>query len=153
MRGRKAKPTQQKLLSGNPGKRKLNLLEPVYDRLSLDTPPSPLLNEDGQRMWIFVLRELVPQGILYITDMQAVTNYCIAYQNLCRATRDIEKYDSLQIDQNGKLSRNPALVTQKEAEAMMRSIGSSLGLDPSSRQRLIGKADDAHNNPFAELLQ
>lgn len=153
MRGRKPKPLEQKILNGNAGKRPLNKNAPVYDKLDIHTAPPDLLNEDGKRMWGFLLRELVPQGVLCITDIQAVANYCIAYQNLCQSTRDIEKYGGTIVDDTGNLKRNPAYVTQKEAESMMRSIGSGLGLDPSSRQRLTGKADEQASNPFAELLQ
>lgn len=35
---------------------------------------------------------------------------------------------------------------------MMASYGGLLGLDPSSRQRLIGKKPEGNGNPFFDLL-
>ena len=37
--------------------------------------------------------------------------------------------------------------------ADMAKFGSLLGLDPSSRTRLVGNADNKIENPFAELMQ
>lgn len=40
----------------------------------------------------------------------------------------------------GGMVKNPELTAKKEQESEMSSTGSMLGLDPSSRQRLIGLA-------------
>ncbi|MGY4677656.1 phage terminase small subunit P27 family [Pasteurella sp. P03HT] len=151
-RGRKPKPTAVKKRQGNPGKRKLNDSEPAFSELSADTPPPDDLNDDGVIMWQFVLKELCPQGIILKTDLETVANYCIAYQNRKRANADIEKYGSI-IETDTGLKRNPAYTTLKESTADMAKFGALLGLDPSSRSRLIGKADNQPVNPFAELLQ
>ncbi|HDR1156746.1 TPA: phage terminase small subunit P27 family [Pasteurella multocida] len=151
-RGRKPKPTVVKKRQGNPGKRKLNDSEPAFSELSVDTPPPDDLNNDGAIMWQFVLKELCPQGIILKTDLETVANYCIAYQNRKQANADIEKYGSI-IETDSGLKRNPAYTTLKEATADMAKFGSLLGLDPSSRSRLVGKADNQPANPFAELLQ
>ena len=142
-RGRKPKPTAVKIRQGNPGKRKLN---------EKNTPPPDDLNENGKIMWAFVLKELIPQKVLLKTDLQTVANYCIAYQNRKQANRDIERYGSV-IESETGIKRNPAYTTLKEAMADMAKYGSLLGLDPSSRTRLVGNADNEIENPFAELIQ
>lgn len=151
-RGRKPTPTKVKERRGNPGKRKLNKNEPQFSEFNEHSPPPVQLNEDGQRMWAFLLKELLPQGVLFQTDLETVVNYCIAYQNRNIACQDIDKYGSI-IESDSGLKRNPAYTTLKEASSEMAKWGAMLGLDPSSRQRLIGKADEQSNNPFAELLQ
>ena len=103
-------------------------------------------------MWAFVLKELIPQKVLLKTDLQTVANYCIAYQNRKQANRDIERYGSV-IESETGIKRNPAYTTLKEAMADMAKYGSLLGLDPSSRTRLVGNADNEIENPFAELIQ
>ncbi|VUD47004.1 Phage terminase small subunit [Burkholderia pseudomallei] len=40
----------------------------------------------------------------------------------------------------------------KEAAAQMASFGAMLGLDPASRQRLVGAKPKTPDNPFAKLL-
>ncbi|SUB58973.1 Phage terminase, small subunit [Phocoenobacter uteri] len=152
-RGRKATPTKKKELSGNPGKRKLNKNEPEYGELSIDTPPPDSLEENGRIMWAFLLRELQPQGILFKTDLETLSNFCIAYQNRILAQKGISKYGVFVENANGGLSKNPAFTVLNEAMRQMATFGALLGLDPSSRSRLVGNADKDTGNPFAELLQ
>ena len=151
-RGRKPKPTAVKIRQGNPGKRKLNENEPLFSEFDENTPPPDDLDENGKVMWAFVLKELIPQKVLLKTDLQTVANYCIAYQNRKIANADISKYGSV-IETEAGIKRNPAYTTLKEAMADMAKFGSLLGLDPSSRTRLSGNADNKIDNPFAELLQ
>ena len=141
-----------KIRQGNPGKRKLNENEPQFSEFDENTPPPDDLNENGKIMWAFVLKELIPQKVLLKTDLQTVANYCIAYQNRKQANRDIERYGSV-IESETGIKRNPAYTTLKEAMADMAKYGSLLGLDPSSRTRLVGNADNEIENPFAELIQ
>lgn len=152
-RGRKPTPTKVKERRGNPGKRPINQHEPNFSTFNEHSPPPPQLNEDGQRMWAFLLKELLPQGVLCQTDLETVTNYCLAYQNRNKACADIDKYGVVVPNANGGMSKNPALTALNEAMKQMTTFGSMLGLDPSSRQRLTGKADEQMTNPFAELLQ
>ena len=140
-RGRKPKPTAVKERQGNPGKRKLNKDEPQFSEFDEHTPPPDDLDENGKTMWVFVLKELIPQKVLLKTDLQTVAN-----------NRDIEKFGSV-IESDAGIKRNPAFTTLKEAMADMAKFGSLLGLDPSSRTRLVGNADNKIENPFAELMQ
>lgn len=150
-RGRKPTPTKVKERRGNPGKRKLNKDEPEFSPFNENTPPPSQLNTDGKKMWTFILKELLSQGVLLQTDLEVVTNYCIAYQNRNRACKDVEKYGTFVENGNGGLSKNPAFTVLNEALKQMTTFGALLGLDPSSRQRLIGKVDEQNHNPFAEL--
>ena len=151
-RGRKPKPTAVKTRQGNPGKRKLNENEPKFSEFDEHSPPPDDLDENGKTMWAFVLRELIPQKVLLKTDLQTEANNCIAYQNRKKANQDIERYGSV-IESDTGIKRNPAYTTLKEAMADMAKFGSLLGLDPSSRTRLVGNADNEVKNPFAELMQ
>lgn len=152
-RGRKPTSTKVKERRGNPGKRKLNKDEPEFSPFNENTPPPSQLNTDGKKMWAFILKELLSQGVLLQTDLEVVTNYCIAYQNRNRACKDVEKYGTFVENGNGGLSKNPAFTVLNEALKQMTTFGALLGLDPSSRQRLIGKVDEQNHNPFAELMQ
>ncbi|WP_165946466.1 phage terminase small subunit P27 family [Pseudomonas aeruginosa] len=53
----------------------------------------------------------------------------------------------------GSPMKNPALTAANEAMRQMVTFGSLLGLDPSSRTRLIGGNKKPEANPFAELLR
>ncbi|NUV02669.1 hypothetical protein MS6207_00801 [Escherichia coli] len=50
--------------------------------------------------------------------------------------------------------KNPELTAKKEQESEMSSTGAMLGLDPSSRQRLIGLAGQKKaTNPFLKIIE
>ncbi|EOZ5949803.1 helix-turn-helix domain-containing protein [Escherichia coli] len=50
--------------------------------------------------------------------------------------------------------KNPELTAKKEQESEMSSTGAMLGLDPSSRQRLIGLAGKKKaTNPFLKIIE
>ena len=51
----------------------------------------------------------------------------------------------------GKKYKNPAMTAANEAMKQMASFGSLLGLDPSSRQRLIGGNKEQKGNRFADF--
>ncbi|MDE9483937.1 phage terminase small subunit P27 family, partial [Xenorhabdus bovienii] len=49
--------------------------------------------------------------------------------------------------------KNPELTAKKEQQSEMDTTGSLLGLDPSSRQRLMGAAGKAKtDNPFMRMI-
>ena len=79
-RGRKPKPTAVKERQGNPGKRKLNKDEPQFSEFDEHTPPPDDLDENGKTMWVFVLKELIPQKVLLKTDLQTVAKHCLPKQ-------------------------------------------------------------------------
>ena len=127
--GRRPKPTAKKLLAGNPGKRALNQAEPDFELvLNIDCPD--WMGDNGRMLWEAVAPQLCKERILAATDIQNLEVYCSAYDQFRMAQADI-----------------------KEATAMMASYGGMLGLDPSSRQRMMGTGKKKQSdNPFAGVI-
>jgi len=151
-RGRKPKPVARKKAAGNPGGRRLNTAEPDYNEISnVDAPD--WLQGPGRSLWEVLAPQLCEQDILKMTDIQNLEAYCAAYGRFREAEESIKHHGSVIQDDSGKLYKNPAVTIVNEATRQMATMGSLLGLDPSSRQRLVGRDGERKGNPFASLLQ
>lgn len=77
MRGRKPKPTRLKIITGNPGKHRLNGDEPRPEPVVPDCPPE--LSPAAQRQWQRLTGELAKLRVLTALDRAALAAYCGAY--------------------------------------------------------------------------
>ena len=150
--GRRPKPTAKKLLAGNPGKRALNQAEPDFELvLNIDCPD--WMGDNGRMLWEAVTPQLCKERILAATDIQNLEVYCSAYDQFRMAQADIAKNGVTVSGAMGGVIKNPAATALKEATAMMASYGGMLGLDPSSRQRMMGAGKKKQSdNPFAGVI-
>lgn len=154
--GRRLKPTARKELAGNPGKRALNKEEPVFTPIKGVAPPDWFLEDDlplASVMWELTTKELCGQGLLCVTDLAVLERWCVAYEFWRRAVKKIASEGNTIVGAMGGRIKNPELTAKKEQESEMSSTGSMLGLDPSSRQRLIGLAGQKKTaNPFLKMI-
>lgn len=149
-RGRRPKPTKQKQLAGNPGKRALNTNEPEFTKLTKVEPPI-WMPELAIGMWETIVPDLLSAEVLTVPDLHNVESFCMAYCRWRQAEEDINK-NGITIETEKTVIKNPAVTVVNEAKRQMVQFGSLLGLDPSSRSRLSGAAkNQAPNNPFEDL--
>jgi P27 family predicted phage terminase small subunit len=149
--GRKAKPTAKKELAGNPGKRQLNKQEPDFGLVTNVDPPE-YLGPDAAEMWSRVAPLLCQQNVLQFTDLHNLEVFCSAYGNWREAQAELTKNGPVVSGAQGGPVKNPAATVVKEAAGQMATFGAMLGLDPSSRQRLMAPKKKGQGNPFAALL-
>lgn len=150
-RGRKPKPVARKAAAGNPGKRALNKAEPNFGELrNIDAPV--WMDGPARDLWELLAPQLCEQRILQMTDVQNLEVYCSAYGRFRLAENEVAMRGLLITDDNGNLKKNPAATIINEAARQMATFGALLGLDPSSRQRLVGAKPAGDGNPFAALL-
>lgn len=170
MAGRKPKPTAQKKLAGNPGKRALNKEEPRLPEF--DKPPSPpcYLSPPAKKEWKRVAPLLHTARVLTSGDITALEAYCIQYGVMVETQKEIKKY-GLMIrttpstgteDPNKKgrkkkntgpviLSLNPMFEVQQKVLTQMRQFMVEFGLTPSSRSRIHVPAADK-TDEFGDFL-
>uniref|UniRef100_UPI001BD14F2E phage terminase small subunit P27 family n=1 Tax=Providencia rettgeri TaxID=587 RepID=UPI001BD14F2E len=74
------------------------------------------------------------------TDLAVLERWCVAYHIWRNAVIAIMRDGTRLTGATGGPIKNPDLTTKKEQESEMDRTGAMLGLDPSSRQRLIGMA-------------
>ena len=151
--GRKAKPTELKLLEGNQGKRKINKSEPKPKK-ALPRVPKEFLVEaakgrtdpqgweaphPGKEAAIAFKKlseELHTLGLLTTVDVPALEAYCQAYGLWKTATACVNRYGEMTQTQNGNIIQNPYLAVVNKQALLMAKLGSEFGLTPSSRTGL-----------------
>lgn len=80
MAGRRPKPTHLKVVTGNPGKRKLNDKEPTPAR-EIPSPPAHL-TDWGKVAWGKLTMLLDGMGILTVADTLALERLCDIYADI-----------------------------------------------------------------------
>ncbi len=141
-RGRKPTPTNIKLLTGNPGKRKIPETEPVPET-SLPSPPSHL-DAYAQEEWNRLAQAMHDLGILYEVDRAAFGAYCGAYSRWRAAEEAMQERAKkggplaalVDVTKAGNVIQNALVgIANKAASDMMR-YAAEFGLTPSARARL-----------------
>lgn len=148
-RGRRPKPTAQKELAGNPGKRKKNKDEPSYDTITgVDAPE--YLDELATTAWNTYAPLLCGQSVLCVTDLHNLEIFCMAYSGWRRSHREAATEITLMQD-NGTVKKHPALGAANEFANQMKSFGALLGLSPADRSKIMTPKSKEDDNPFAAL--
>lgn len=150
-RGRKPKPSARKKAAGNPGKRAINNDEPDFG-LVTDIDAPEWITGPARDMWMRVAPPLLKQKVLQVTDLHNLEAFCMAYGNWRAAAENVTKNGTVVEGATGGPIKNPALTALNEASKQMVTFGSMLGLDPASRQRLVGGGNKKANNPFGKLI-
>jgi P27 family predicted phage terminase small subunit len=159
MAGRKPKPTAQKKLAGNPGKRALNQEEPRLPEFDKAPSPPPYLSVPAKKEWKRVAPLLHASRVLTTGDITALEAYCIQYGYMVEAQKEIKKHglmirttvqaepESTEPGAPKKRGRkkntgaviialNPMFEVQQKVLTQMRQFMVEFGLTPSSRSRI-----------------
>jgi P27 family predicted phage terminase small subunit len=140
MRGRKPKPTRFRVLTGNPGKRPLNINEPNPEPVVPDCPPE--LSTAARREWDRLVGELGKLRVLTQLDRAALAAYCGAYALWAEATEAIGTFGVMVKSPTGLPIQSPYVsIANRQAEIMMR-IASEFGFTPASRGRIALPSED-----------
>lgn len=153
MAGRRPKPTKLKLVTGNPGKRKLNDKEPKPAR-EIPSPPSHL-TDWGKTAWGRLTVLLDGMGILTVADTMALERLCDLYAEILhlRQLIDIEGRTYTTKTQMGDflIKANPAVSMLADADRRFKSYLVEFGLTPAARTKVQvngGEEDDDPLNQF-----
>jgi P27 family predicted phage terminase small subunit len=151
-------PTEAKRLAGNPGKRPLNMEEPI-------PPTSDATFEEpaeltGDPVAIAYWHELAPmlRRIRQITDADrgVLVALCVQWSRYVEATkmlavRDAEGRSRMLIRlENGTYMQNPYIAIANKSLILCTKLWVELGLTPSARSRVTSQPDP-HDDPFAEF--
>jgi P27 family predicted phage terminase small subunit len=140
MRGRRPKPTRLKMLTGNPGRRPLNINEPKPEAVVPECPVE--LGPVARREWDRLAGELAPLRLLTNLDRAALAAYCGAYGMWAEATEAIQKFGTMVKSPSGYPVQSPYVsIANRQAEIMMR-IASEFGFTPASRSRISTPSAD-----------
>lgn len=159
MRGRKPRPTYLKLVTGNPGKRRLNRAEPQPATAAPPQPPTELY-ADAKAEWRRVARRLHELGLLTGVDRAALAAYCQAWgrwRQAERALAEMARHDpvtgALMIKtKDGNAIQNPLVGVANKAMADMVRYAGEFGMTPSARSRIRGEPAQDTADPAAKYF-
>ncbi|EKN6005348.1 TPA: phage terminase small subunit P27 family [Yersinia enterocolitica] len=77
--------------------------------------------------------------------------FCVAYSTARKSQKHVAEHGVVMVGATGGPVKNPALTALNEAMKQLASFGGMLGLDPSSRARLVGAGKKTSKNPFTNL--
>ena len=152
-RGPAPKPTKLKLLQGNPGKRKINKLEPKPAvEAELPKPPA-FLSRYAKTEWKRIVPELFQLGLLTKVDYMALAAYCQNYHRWIEAEKKIRATGELSYETaKGNLVQIPEVGIANQAMKLMRDFAKEFGMTPSSRTSLHIQEPELQQDPLAEFL-
>lgn len=156
MKGRKPKPSAQKKLAGNPGKRALNKHEPQHSTLSVSgqsltgVDPPPWLDTRGREAWLWYCPRLIASRTLTDVDLHNLEAFCAAISRWRKAEDEVERDGITVMSPQGGTVKNPAVTVINEALKQIATFGAALGLDPASRSR-IKVPGGPTKNPFTAI--
>ena len=149
--GRKPKPTNIKILEGNPGKRKLNEHEPQPQRKA---PPCPKwLEPEAKKEWRRLAKTLEAMGVLTDADMAAFAGYCQAYARWKEAEERITDRGLVIRTPSGYPQQVPYISIAQQYLKLMQQFAEQFGLTPAARSRIIaGNGEGKAVDDLDELL-
>jgi len=151
MPGPPPKPTHLKLITGNPGKRKLNKNEP---KPTAGIPPVPdHLSDEDKTEWFRVAAELNAVGLLTQVDRAALAAYCQAWADWVEAEEQLRRYGKMVKSPVKSVTRrsggaevtetsggfpmqSPFLPIRNRALEIMHKFLTEFGMTPAARSRI-----------------
>ena len=149
-RGRKPKPTELKMLEGNPGKRTLNKNEPKPVKKAPRCPS--WLEEEAKKEWKRMGKILEQMGLLTDMDMAAFAGYCQAFARWKEAEEFITQHGTIVRTPNGYLQQVPQVSIAQTNLKIMLKFCEQFGLTPSARSRITGDKQESEPGDDMEVL-
>ena len=156
--GRPPKPTALKEITGNPGKRPLNKLEPRFSG-SVSCPT--WLTDEAKKEWKRVIAELDALGMVQSVDRASLSSYCQAWARWKSAEAIVssegQTFKEPVLDKQGsvvghKVKRHPATIVARDERTSMLRSAALFGFDPSSRTRLSATTKPGED-PFEAFMK
>lgn len=149
----KPRPAGLKLIEGRGGGRDSGGRQvkqpPGFVRLPPEAPE--WLPDEARAEWERVVPELQRLRLLKPVDRAALTAYCLTWDRLVRAQKEIDDDGGSVLGENSQgRVRHPAVAVIEAASKELRAWAAEFGLSPSAESKLISpEAGDGEDNPFA----
>jgi P27 family predicted phage terminase small subunit len=152
MAGRRPKPTHLKVVTGNPGKRKLNDKEPTPAR---NTQPSGASHRLGKVAWGKLTVLLDGMGILTVADTLALERLCDIYADILQlrlTIADEGRTYTVQTDGGFLIKANPAVAMLADADRRFKSYLVEFGLTPAARTKVKVDGGEKEEDPLNQFF-
>ena len=144
MVGRPPKPTQLKLVTGNPGKRQINRREPSPAPIETLDPPA-WLPQAAKEVWEEIAPPMAATKILTEVDVQMLAMGCVAiaqHRYAVKRTGDDLVKVKHEVDDEGELFSvgehiNPWMLVQSMTFKQAMAVFQQFGMSPVARARVV----------------
>ncbi|AFJ47153.1 phage terminase small subunit P27 family [Shimwellia blattae] len=153
MAGRRQKPTQLKVVAGNPGKRKLNDKEPRPAR-QIPSPPEHL-TDWGMLAWGKLSVLLDDMQIMTVADALALERLCDIYADILQLRNTIAvegRTYTVQTEGGFLIKAHPAVAMLADADRRFKSYLVEFGLTPAARTKVKTHGEKDQEDPLAEFF-
>lgn len=123
---------------------------PGFKRLPPEAPE--WMPDEAKAEWKRVVDELSRLEILKPIDRAALAAYCLTWDRLVSAQRELNLNGSVLGENSQGVVRHPAVAVIEAASKELRSWAAEFGLTPSAESRLAkteGNHGEGDDNPFA----
>ena len=132
----KPKPTQMKIIEGNPSRRPLPKNEPEPD-VSVKVPKPPkYLSKTAKKEWKVIAERLHRLGLLTEIDLSALAIYCQAYGRSVDAENELQKSTMIITTDKGNDIQNPLIGIINRSAEIAHKFLTEFGMTPSSRTKV-----------------
>ena len=147
--GRPKKPTNLRLLQGNPGKVKINPNEPKPE-ICIPDPPE-FLGSYALEEWNRVAPMLEKLGLLSNIDTMALAAYCQCYERWRKAEAGIIADGGMTtVTEKGNVIQSPHVSIANKAMMQMHKFLAQFGMSPASRAGVTSKKKEP-DSPLAKF--
>ena len=153
MAGRRPKPSHLKVVTGNPGKRKLNDKEPTPAR-EIPSPPAHL-TDWGKVAWGKLTVLLDGMGVLTVADVLALERLCDIYADILQlrlTIADEGRTYTVQTDGGFLIKANPAVAMLADADRRFKSYLVEFGLTPAARTKVKVEGGEKEEDPLNQFF-
>jgi P27 family predicted phage terminase small subunit len=152
LRGPAPKPSALEAGEGNPGKRRINKLEPKPSETRPRMPST--LDAGAKKEWRRLLPILERMRVLTEADGIALANLCYDYSLLQQAQASLVKTGMLTMNKKTEMiHQNPLIkVVAQTTDRISRGL-QQFGLTPASRSRIQTVSDPKGEDDLAALLR
>lgn len=152
-RGPSPKPTNLKILQGNPGKRQLNKDEPRFPTGAELLKPPAYLSKYAKKEWKRIAPLLLKNNLLTEADISMLAAYCQAYHKWIENEKLIRTYGYTTVTDKGNIVQRPEVSIANKSMDEMIKVGKEFGLTPSSRTNLHIEKTEEVKDPFMEFMK
>lgn len=149
-RGPAPKPTNLRILEGNPGRRAINYDEPKPKPIA--PKPPTWLNKESKRIWKQLAEKLELLGLLTEVDLYDFQNLCLAAAQLRQAQTVLDEKGLIMETPSGYLQQRPEVSIVHKNMEMVAKLSAKFGLSPADRVGLGVKPKDKEKDPFEEYM-
>lgn len=153
MRGRKPTPTVIRLLTGNPGKRRVNTDEPASGELATACPVELSADPEARAEWARTVAPAITAGQITASDRVFAIAHCELWATWRSQLADAARHPHVvSVGKNKYPAPNPARVMANKTMLLLAKVDAELGFTPTSRSRVTatGRGNKSKIDRFRE---